>query len=74
MALNIKSIEGPRAAYDVEDTYEANKLVEAAKQGQAPDLNLNHENNEDVAKRAAKLLEQKQKQIWYKKLWMISRV
>lgn len=74
MALNIKSIEGPRPAYDIEDTYEANRLVEAAGPGKRMDLNLREEKKEDLALRAAKLMDQKQKQLWYKKLWMISRV
>lgn len=74
MALNIKILEGPRPAYEVEDTYEANRPVEAASQSQPLDLNLAKEDQEATDKRAAKLLEQKKKQLWFQRLWMISRV
>lgn len=74
MALNIKKLEAPNPAYEVEDTSEANKVVNETLPSQAPDLNMAQERNESTEKRAAKLLEQKQKQIWFQKLWMISRV
>lgn len=74
MALNIKKLEGAQAAYDVEDVSEANKLVAGPEKTEAADLNFTRERNRPREMRAAKHLEDKKNQLWFKKLWMISRV
>jgi|GEM_PF-4275671 hypothetical protein len=74
MALNIKKLEAPKAAYEVEDVSMANKVVEEASPGHQAELNLTQDESQTMSKRISQIHEQKERELWHKKLWMISRM
>ena len=74
MALNIKKLEAPKPAYEVEDVTQANKLIEKASAGQKAELNLAQDQSQTMSKRISEIHDQKERELWHKKLWMISRM